>query len=60
MNIYHIHLKKKKKNLQDKVTLESYLFHLFLSQFQIANLDIKLRLKKKKVEVTYMRQMSFH
>ena len=30
--VYHIHLKKKKKkteNLQDKVSLESYLFHLF-------------------------------
>ena len=47
VNIYHIHLKKK-KILQDKVTLESYLFQFFLGQCQIANLAIKDIWKKKK------------
>ena len=50
MNIYHTHLKKKKKNLQDKVTLESYLFQFFLGQCQIANLAIKDIWKKKKLK----------
>ena len=51
--------KKKRENLKDKVSLESYLFLFFWGQCQIANLDIKLRLKKN-VEVTYMTQITFH
>ena len=44
VSIYHIHLKKKKtENLQDKVSLKSYLFQFFLGQCQIANLAIKDR-----------------